>query len=111
MVYHIMTITTTSESSGHPLLDCPDSLGKIALAASPRLAQNSVALQERGTHQDRQHRGPHGDVLVQADVVEWLAEDGPVVVLVDEGDLHLGVAHVVGHTLVGKELVCKAGPR
>lgn len=57
-----------------------------------------------GTHQDCQHRGPHSDILIQADVVQRLAEDGPVVILIDEGDLHLGIAHVVRHTLVGKEL-------
>ena len=57
-----------------------------------------------GTHQDCQHGGPHGDVLVQADVVQWLAEDGPVVILIDEGDLHLGIAHMVRHTFIGKEL-------
>lgn len=64
-----------------------------------------MALQEReDSHQDCQHRGSHGDILIQADVVQWLAEDGPVVILVDEGNLHLGIAHVVRHTLVGKEL-------
>lgn len=57
-----------------------------------------------GTYQDCQHGGPHRDVLIQADIVEGLAEDGPVVIFIDERNLHLGIAHVVGYTLVGKEL-------
>lgn len=57
-----------------------------------------------GTYQDCQHGGPHGDVLIEADIVEGLAEDGPVVVFIDERNLHLGIAHVVGYALVGEEL-------
>lgn len=57
-----------------------------------------------GTYQHCQHGGAHGDVLIQADVVQGLAEDRSVVILIDEGDLHLGVAHMVRDTLVGKEL-------
>lgn len=36
--------------------------------------------------------------------VRWLAEDGLVVILIDEGDLHLGIAHTVGQTFIGKEI-------
>lgn len=63
-----------------------------------------MASVDMGTYQDCQHGGPHGDVLIQADIVEGLAEDGPVVILIDERNLHLGIAHVVGYALVGKEL-------
>lgn len=57
-----------------------------------------------GTYQDCQHGGPQGDVLIQADIVERLAEDGPIVIFINEGDLHLGIAHVVRYALIGKEL-------
>lgn len=70
----------------------------------PGNIQELLATVDMETHQDCQHRGPHGDVLVQADIVERLAEDGPVVVFIDEGNLHLGIAHVVRDTLIGKEL-------
>lgn len=70
----------------------------------PGNIQEFMATVEAETYQDCQHRGPHGDVLVQADIVERLAEDGPVVIFIDEGNLHLGIAHVVRYTLIGKEL-------
>lgn len=70
----------------------------------PGNIQELTATVDVETHQDCQHRGPHGDVLVQADIVERLAEDGPVVIFIDEGNLHLGIAHVVRYTLIGKEL-------
>ena len=56
------------------------------------------------THPDADQRRAGGRVLGQADVVHGLAEDGPVVVLVDEVDEDAGEAHVVGHGLVGVEL-------
>ena len=57
-----------------------------------------------GTHQDADQRRAGGRVLGQADVVHGLAEDGPVVVLVDEIDEDAGEADVVRHGLVGVEL-------
>ena len=68
-----------------------------------------------GTHPDADQRGARGRVLRQADVVHGLAEDGPVVVLVDEVDEDAGEAHVVRHGLIGVELgkrryvLCEAG--
>lgn len=53
---------------------------------------------------DLQHGGAHGGVLQEADVVEGLAEDGPVVVLVEEADLHTREADMVGDALICKEL-------
>lgn len=70
----------------------------------PRNIHEFMASVDMGTYQDCQHGGPHSDVLVQADVVERLAEDGPVVIFINEGNLDLGIAHVVRYTLVGKEL-------
>lgn len=70
----------------------------------PRDIQELMAPVDMGTYQDCQHRGPHSDVLIQADIVEGLAEDGPVVIFIDERNLHLGIAHVVGYALVSKEL-------
>lgn len=99
------TNTATSESLGAPPSLTAQTPRAKSLWLPPHAGpQNSVAMQRVETHQDCNHRGPHSDILVQADVVQWLAEDGPVVILVDEGDLHLGIAHVVRHTLVGKEL-------
>lgn len=66
--------------------------------------QELMAPVDLGTYQDCQHGGPHGDVFIQADIVEGLAEDGPVVIFIDERNLHLGIAHVIGYTLIGKEL-------
>lgn len=70
----------------------------------PGNIQELITPLDMGTYQDCQHRGAHGDVLIQADIVERLAEDGPIVIFVDEGNLHLGIAHVIGYTLIGKEL-------
>lgn len=56
------------------------------------------------THQDPQQRRTAGCVFRKADVVQRFAEDGPVVVLVDELDEDAGEAHMVGHGLVGIEL-------
>lgn len=70
----------------------------------PGATQELMAPVNMGTYQDCQHGGPHGDVFIQADIVEGLAEDGPVVIFINERNLHLGVAHVVGYALVGKEL-------
>lgn len=70
----------------------------------PEATQELMAPVNMGTYQDCQHGGPHGDVFIQADIVEGLAEDGPVVIFINERNLHLGVAHVVGYALVGKEL-------
>lgn len=53
---------------------------------------------------DLQHGGAHGGIFREADVVEGLAEDGPIVVLVEEVDLHAREADVVGDALVCKEL-------
>lgn len=53
---------------------------------------------------DLQHSGAHSGIFREADIVEGLAEDGPVVVLVDEVDLHAREADVVGDALVCKEL-------
>lgn len=50
------------------------------------------------------YRGSLADILIQADIVQWLAEDGHVVILIDENDFHVGIAHMVGHTLIGEEV-------
>jgi len=60
--------------------------------------------QGNGTHQYADQRGAHGCVLGKADVVHGPAEDGPVVVLIDEVDEDPREAHMVRHGLVGVEL-------
>lgn len=53
---------------------------------------------------DLEDSGAHGGVLQEADVVEGLAEHGPVVVLVDQVDFHPREADVVRDALVCKKL-------
>lgn len=56
------------------------------------------------THQDLEQRGARGRVFRKADVVQWLAEDGAVVVLIDQLNKDTGESHVVRHGLVSVEL-------
>lgn len=56
------------------------------------------------THQDAHQRGAGWRVFREADVVQRFAEDGPVVVLIDQLDENASEAHVVGHGLVGIKL-------
>lgn len=56
------------------------------------------------THYDLYERGPRRRVFRQADVVQGAAEDGPVVVLVDQVDENASKAHVLRERLVGIEL-------
>ncbi|TNN35522.1 hypothetical protein EYF80_054313 [Liparis tanakae] len=56
------------------------------------------------THQDPEQRAPGPAVLGEADVVERPAEDGPVVVVVDEFNEDASEAHVVRHGLIGIQL-------
>lgn len=53
---------------------------------------------------DLEDGGAHSGVLEEADVVQGLAENGAVVILVDEVDLHACKANVVRDALVCKEL-------
>lgn len=53
---------------------------------------------------DLEDGGAHRGVLKEADVVQGLAENRAVVVLVDEVDLHTCEADVVRDTLICKEL-------
>lgn len=53
---------------------------------------------------DLEDGGAHGCILKEADIVQGLAEDGAVVILVDEADLHACKADVVRDALVCKEL-------
>lgn len=34
----------------------------------------------------------------------WPLHNGHVVILIDENDFHVGIAHMVGHTLIGEEV-------
>lgn len=61
------------------------------------------------THQDAEQRGARGRVFRQADVVQGLAEDGAVVVLIDQLNEDASESHVVGHGLVGVELKRDSG--
>lgn len=79
----------------HPFLGSP---------ALDLLTTRGICIWDAPTHVDLQHGGAHGGIFREADVVEGLAEDGPVVVLVEEVDLHARKADVVGDALVCKEL-------
>lgn len=60
--------------------------------------------QDAPTHVDLEDGGAHGGVLEEADVVQGLAENGTVVILVDEVNLHAREADVVRDALICKEL-------
>ena len=53
---------------------------------------------------DLEDGGAHGGILEEADIVQGLAENGAVVILVDEVNLHTGKANMVRNALVCKEL-------
>lgn len=57
-----------------------------------------------GTHQDAEQGSTRSCVFWNADVVQWFAEDGPVIILIDQLNEHACEAHVVGHGLVGIKL-------
>lgn len=67
-------------------------------------AKDPKGSRDAATHVDLEDGGAHGGVLQEADVVERLAEHGPVVVLVDQVDFHPREADVVRDALVGEEL-------
>lgn len=56
------------------------------------------------THQDLEQRGARRRAFREADVVQRLAEDGAVVVLVDQLNKDTGESHMVRHGLVCVEL-------
>lgn len=56
------------------------------------------------THQDAEQWSTRSCVFWKADVVQRFAEDGPVVILIDQLNEHAGKANVVGHGLVGIKL-------
>lgn len=60
--------------------------------------------QDAPTHVDLEDNGAHSGVLEEADIVQDLAENGAVVVLIDEVNLHTCKADVVRNTLVCEEL-------
>lgn len=83
-------------SPSHPL-----EMGTVELHACQGLGKEN---QDAPTHVDLEDGGAHGGVLEEADVVQGLAENGAVVVLVDEVNLHTRKANVVWDALVCKEL-------
>lgn len=70
----------------------------------PRLLKPETAPRICDTHQDSEQRGARRRVFRQADVVQGLAEDGAVVVLIDQLNKDTGEPHVVRHGLIGVEL-------
>ena len=79
----------------------PSEMGTVELHARQGLGKEN---QDAPTHVDLEDGGAHGGVLEEADVVQGLAENGAVVVLVDEVNLHACEADVVRDALVCKEL-------
>lgn len=61
------------------------------------------------THQDLKQRGTAGCIFRETDVVERFAEDGSVIILIDQVNKNTGESHVVGHGLIGKELDRRGG--
>lgn len=53
---------------------------------------------------DLQDCDSHCDILKQADVVQDLAENGAIVILIDEVNLHTSKANVVWHALICEQL-------
>lgn len=60
--------------------------------------------QNAPTHVDLEDGGAHGGVLKKAYIVQCLAENGAIVVLVDEVNLHTCEANMVWNALICKEL-------
>lgn len=57
-----------------------------------------------GTHHDAEQRRAPGCVFGKADVVQWFAEDGSVIIFINQFDEDAGETHMVRHGLVGVEL-------
>lgn len=77
----------------------------VAGTTEPRVCQGlGKESQDAPTHVDLEDGGAHGGVLEEADVVQGLAENGAVVILVDEVNLHACEADVVRDALICKEL-------
>ena len=63
-----------------------------------------ICSRDASTHMDLQHGGAHSGVLWKTDIVEGLAEDRTIVVLIDEADLHACEANMLWDALIRKEL-------
>lgn len=83
-------------SPSHPL---------VTGTAEPHVHQgHGKERQDAPTHVDLEDGGAHRGVLEEADVVQGLAKNRAVVVLIDEVNLHTREANVVWDTLVCEEL-------
>jgi len=80
------------------------SLSTLSTADPNFLITCGICSRDASTHMDLQHGGAHSGVLWKADIVEGLAEDRTIVVLIDEADLHACEANMLWDALIRKEL-------